>query len=61
MEAGSAARSAELHLSKLPAEDVATLGKQAAWLPQTVTVTFVDGDLRILNPNDTVEYGVDEV
>ena len=51
---------AERHLSKLPAEEVAALGKQAAWLPETVTVTFTDGARRILNPNDTVEYGVYE-
>ena len=47
----------ELHLSKLPPEEVAAIGKGAAWLPQTVTVTFTDGDIRILNPYDTVEWG----
>ncbi len=48
----------EMHPSRLPPEEVAALGKGARFLPQTVTVTFADGDIRILNPNDTVEYGV---
>ena len=48
----------EMYPSRVPPEEVAAIGKRAAWLPQTVTVTFADGDIRVLNPNDTVEYGV---
>jgi hypothetical protein len=45
--------------SPLSPEEVAALGKRAAYLPETVKVTFADGDIRVLNPDDPVEYGVE--
>jgi hypothetical protein len=39
-------------------DEVAALGKQVAWLPHGVIVTFADGYKRVLNPSDIVEYGV---
>ena len=38
-------------------EEIAELGKSARYLPETVKVTFADGSVRILNPDDWVDCG----